>query len=258
MRKNRNKRSSAMRFLSLLLLIAALPAWAETEDENQADAIAEFYTQDTQDHKESDGNDSISMTEKVSKSINDLKKIPYNQYGPYGKLEKVSASKKISMDNDFKLPHFDINRYIILFVVILVVIFFFIILIINIFCMSSSKRKKKKDITNEDDIHNRNFNTELQMMIKEGNYKEAIKIVYLETLYKLNEKHLIKWELAKTPAEYYYEIKNKNIKTDFLQMTSIFLSVRYGNKEADKDMFLQVTGQRDRILKINSQLTIRH
>ncbi|HPV63535.1 MAG TPA: hypothetical protein PLY22_06305 [Fervidobacterium sp.] len=266
-----------MTFIFISIPLLALPYTAESDEESEMLDSNEYVNSDTINPEDSsyaevavDSSESyipptggqlaeIKMTDNANKFIQNTKDLTYNKYGPYGKLEKVNTSKKISLDKDFKIPNLDISSYIIKFIVILVIVLFIILIITNFYWRfgKSGKDKNKTSDDDEESIYNRKFQTELQKLLQAKNYKEAIKVVYLETLYNLNEKGLIKWELAKTPAEYYYEIKNKNIKTDFLSMTSIFLSVRYGNEMADEEMFQKVSEERNNIFKISSQLATR-
>lgn len=199
----------------------------------------------------------IKMTDKANKFIKNEKK--HNTYGPCGRITKIKSTQKISINRDFKIPSIDISSYIIKFVAIIALVTLIIMVIINIRWnknKSNSKDTKGSDI-DEENIYNRNFQMELKKFLQEKNYKEAIKMVYIETLYTLNKRGVIKWQLAKTPAEYYYEIKHKDIKNEFLSMTSTILSVRYGNAIADEEMYNQVSEWGKNIFKLSSIIAKR-
>lgn len=102
------------------------------------------------------------------------------------------------------------------------------------------KRNTKKALymDNEDiDINQTFTNEEINNLLTAGNFKDAIKIVYIQTIQLLNKKKVIQWAPYKTPIDFYYEVKNNDIKKDLMNLTTITLAVRYGNTVATKEDF---------------------
>ena len=64
------------------------------------------------------------------------------------------------------------------------------------------------------------------------NFREALRLMYLQTLKSLSDYHQIEWQPFKTPTQYTFEFR----QADFKRMTSLFVRVRYGGFDADKDM----------------------
>ena len=64
-------------------------------------------------------------------------------------------------------------------------------------------------------------------------YREAVRLLYLQTLKQLSDGKRIDWQLYKTPTQYIYEVR----LPAFRQMTNHFLRVRYGNFEATETLF---------------------
>src|ERR1043165_1444161 len=64
-----------------------------------------------------------------------------------------------------------------------------------------------------------------------GNYRLAVRLLYLKMLKAMSDAGLIKWQRHKTNFEYYYELKGENIRSEFHTLTLVFESVWYGHHE---------------------------
>jgi len=89
----------------------------------------------------------------------------------------------------------------------------------------------------EENIHKIDFNKEISNALEKRDYRLATRLIYLQTLRLLSDKELIDWQIHKTPTEYYYEIKNMEMKPLFLKLTNHFLQVRYGNYIASHELY---------------------
>lgn len=89
----------------------------------------------------------------------------------------------------------------------------------------------------EENIHEINFDKEISSALSSGNYRLAIRLLYLQTLRFLSDNKLIEWQIHKTPTEYLYEIRNKAMKQPFRELTHHFLQVRYGNYNASSERY---------------------
>ncbi len=100
-------------------------------------------------------------------------------------------------------------------------------------------REKKKWTYNEKEetIYGIHFSNEIGYAVERKDYKLAIRLVYLQTLKYLSDNKLIDWQTYKTPTEYLYEMKRKEVKEEFRQLTHRFLMVRYGNFDATIETF---------------------
>lgn len=133
--------------------------------------------------------------------------------------------------NDFYLAH---ASTIWIMVVIFLVICIGIFLLKRypaLFSRSGKIAPMSYDVT-EDTIYGVDFETEIEKAMARQDYREALRLIYLQTLKALSDLHLVDWQPFKTPTQYSIEWKN-NV---FRQMTNCFIRVRYGNFEASLDM----------------------
>ena len=94
-----------------------------------------------------------------------------------------------------------------------------------------SKKNAENDgyIVEEDNIYGIDFPSTIDQALKVGNYREAVRLVYLQTLRHLSDAGKIDWQPAKTPSQYL----NEYIGRPFHHLTTIFVRIRYGGYDAD-------------------------
>jgi hypothetical protein len=107
--------------------------------------------------------------------------------------------------------------------------------------MRSKKTAVQPYETEEENIHKIDFDREISNALNNGDFRLAIRMVYLHTLRLLSDGKLIDWQIHKTPTEYLYEIRNREIKLPFRELTVHFLQVRYGNYEVSPERFEAVS-----------------
>lgn len=100
-----------------------------------------------------------------------------------------------------------------------------------------SSRKRVDYTIHEDTIYGIDFSSAIAAALKNGDYREAVRYLYLQSLKELNDDKVIDWQLYKTPTEYVYEVPSGNGREYFRQLTARFLRVRYGNFEATESLF---------------------
>lgn len=133
-------------------------------------------------------------------------------------------------------------RYVIIFIVLGLVVFTVIKLIgldINIF----TRKSKSIDVPyNEslENIHEIDFNEEIDKAITNGNYRLAVRLLYLRSLKLLNDKELINWQPEKTNQNYINEIVDPERKGQFTALTRQFEYIWYGEFFIDKESFVVV------------------
>lgn len=76
-----------------------------------------------------------------------------------------------------------------------------------------------------------------------GNYSVAVRILFSELLYRMNQAGWIKWGANKTNRNYYYEIKSPEVKEKFSALSLIFEYVCYGEFMVDRGMYTKITAQ---------------
>lgn len=110
------------------------------------------------------------------------------------------------------------------------------------------KRRGKKSTLysiEDDTIYGIDFPKMITEMLVARDYKEAIRLLYLQTLKDLSDGNRIDWQLYKTPTQYIYEFR----EPAFRQLTNHFLRVRYGNFEATASLFEQMQTLQEDIKK---------
>lgn len=94
-----------------------------------------------------------------------------------------------------------------------------------------SKKNAENDgyIVEEDNIYGIDFPSTIDQALKVGNYREAVRLVYLQTLHHLSDAGKIDWQPAKTPSQYLNEYNGR----PFHHLTTTFVRIRYGGYDAD-------------------------
>lgn len=85
----------------------------------------------------------------------------------------------------------------------------------------------------EDTIYGVDFKADITKAVSSGDYRQAVRLVYLQTLLYLQNASLIDWQPSKTPVQYMRQVNNPAFTT----MSQHFMRVRYGNFEASKELF---------------------
>lgn len=97
----------------------------------------------------------------------------------------------------------------------------------------------------EDTIYGVDFAKEIASVLSRNDYREAARLLYLQTLKQLSDEKRIDWQLYKTPTQYIYEVR----LPAFQKLTHHFLRVRYGNFEATEELFRTMTSLQEEIKK---------
>ncbi len=84
----------------------------------------------------------------------------------------------------------------------------------------------------EDTIYGIDFEAAISRAMESGNYREALRLVYLQTLKRLTDDGHIDWQPYKTPTQYVSELPTK----EFRELSHHFLRVRYGGFDADSSL----------------------
>ena len=124
-----------------------------------------------------------------------------------------------------------------LFVVAILLVLYFLYKKRPELFMRSKKNTPLPYDIEEVNIHGIDFDKEISSALNNGDYRLAIRFTYLQTLRFLSDNQQIDWQIHKTPTEYLYEIKNKDMKQPFRDLTNRFLQVRYGNYSASHELY---------------------
>ena len=97
----------------------------------------------------------------------------------------------------------------------------------------------------EDTIYGVDFDADLRVALAKEDYRQAIRLVYLQTLLHLQEAGKIDWQPSKTPTQYMRQVN----QPAFSQLTNLFVQVRYGNFGASEDLFKQVKTLQEAVIE---------
>lgn len=112
----------------------------------------------------------------------------------------------------------------------------------------SGQQKMEYEVT-EDTIYGVDFAQAIEQAWARKDYRETLRLLYLQTLKLLSDHHHIQWQPFKTPTQYTYEYPN----FDFRKMTALFIRVRYGNFEATELMVNQMRSYQHRVDNVLAQ-----
>ena len=99
--------------------------------------------------------------------------------------------------------------------------------------MRGEKKEALDYDVQEDTIYGVNFEVNIAKALREKDYRQAVRLVYLQTLLHLQNAGRIDWQPSKTPIQYMRHVNN----LAFTTMSHHFIRVRYGNFEATKELF---------------------
>jgi len=134
----------------------------------------------------------------------------------------------------------DYFKWVLLFaVVVFIVLKVFKISFRGIF-QSKSETNKIHFIAEDEDINELNFETLIKEAINQKNYKEAIRLSFLQNLKLLTDKDLIIWKVDKTNADYLTELSEETISNQFKETSMLFEYAWYGDFKLDKSMFDEI------------------
>ena len=97
----------------------------------------------------------------------------------------------------------------------------------------------------EDTIYGVDFQEGITDALSRSDYREAIRLLYLQTLKQLSDEGRIDWQLYKTPTQYIHEVRT----VSFRELTNHFLRVRYGNFESTEALFRTMQRLQEQIQK---------
>lgn len=136
--------------------------------------------------------------------------------------------------------------------IILIVIAILILLLIGWFVYKKrpelfmlSRKNALPYTVEEDTIYGVDFEKGIADALSRHDYREASRLLYLQTLKHLSDEERIDWQLYKTPTQYVYEVR----LPAFRQLTNHFLRVRYGNFEATETLFHDMQSLQEEVKK---------
>jgi hypothetical protein len=84
-----------------------------------------------------------------------------------------------------------------------------------------------------ENIHEINFDTEIEKAVSQHNYRLAVRLLYLKCLKQLSDAKLINWQIEKSNATYLRELTEAGPQQTFGKLTRQFEYVWYGDFPID-------------------------
>lgn len=131
-------------------------------------------------------------------------------------------------------------------VIILVLCWIFFVVRPGLFMRSDKKVDALDYDVTEDTIYGIDFPSEIEKAISRHDFREALRLMYLQTLKWLSDSHQIEWQSFKTPTQYTKEWRN----ADFQKITRIFVRVRYGGFEATEEMIAEMRDCQEAVRRV--------
>jgi hypothetical protein len=93
----------------------------------------------------------------------------------------------------------------------------------------------------EENIHEIDFDTEIERAVSVNNYRLAVRMLYLKSLKQLSDRGLIDWQLNKTNTAYINELTDAEQRETFKKLTYQFEYVWYGDFAINSDVFKNIS-----------------
>ncbi len=106
--------------------------------------------------------------------------------------------------------------------------------------ISRNRKNVESDITTNTEEDLNDPDGLLRHAIRNGNYRLAVRYLYLQSLKKLSEKKFIEINSNKTNYEYVKELGNQKFVNEFASLTLQYEYVWYGEYPLDRNLFEQI------------------
>jgi len=92
-----------------------------------------------------------------------------------------------------------------------------------------------------DDIYSLDLQKLLQEAVQDGQFREAVRLLYLIGLKSLADRGEVQWRKGKTNHDYLYDLRNrKKLYTTFRELTRSYEFIWYGHTEIGPDTFKEL------------------
>ncbi len=114
-----------------------------------------------------------------------------------------------------------------------------------------SKKTQHRNLVNleEKDIQEIDLSVYIKESIEKGNYRKAVRYMYLNALKQLSAVGAIDWDFQKTNADYYREIKDQEVRTQFQKVSYLYDYIWYGEFFIDEHAFAKAQLEFDTLNK---------
>ena len=106
--------------------------------------------------------------------------------------------------------------------------------------LSRSRKNLSSDIAVVEEEYTNDPDSLLRTAIRNGNYRLAVRYLYLQSLQRLSEKKLIEINANKTNYEYVMEVRKHKFANEFASLTLQYEYVWYGEYPVNERLFEQI------------------
>lgn len=92
----------------------------------------------------------------------------------------------------------------------------------------------------EEDIHSLDFEKLIRDAVQQEQYRLAIRLIFLQALKLLSDRHHIHWQPGKTNHDYLNELTDARLRTGFNELNFYFEYAWYGNFAINAQLFSRV------------------
>ncbi|MES2445847.1 MAG: DUF4129 domain-containing protein [Bacteroidota bacterium] len=132
-----------------------------------------------------------------------------------------------------------IIKYVLIAVVIALVVYL-VIKLIGLDLKLLTRKSKPVEVPfseNLENIHEIDFDEQLNIALQNKNYRLVVRLLYLKTLKQLTDKRLIDWQPEKTNQAYVEELSRQSYHQQFVELTYQFEYIWYGEFYIDQPTF---------------------
>lgn len=155
------------------------------------------------------------------------------------KVQKTPRRKRVDMDGGFD---FFSSIFGVIFWIVAIGLFGY--LVYRLFLSNSSFfSRNRKNISADIQVTAENTNDPEVMLrnaIRNGNYRLAVRYLYLQALLRLSERKFIEINANKTNYEYVNEVRKHRFANEFASLTLQYEYVWYGEYPVDQRLFEQI------------------
>jgi hypothetical protein len=146
-------------------------------------------------------------------------------------------------DDDERTGIFDSNAFQLLLWIVIVVSFIAFLVIylsnsnVRLFRKNVAIADSEEDIEISDDIFSISYQKEIDKAIATGNYRLAVRLLFLQLLRRLSDKELIQYKQDRTNFDYLLQVSKANWYPQFFRLTRHYEYVWYGKFDINSQQF---------------------
>lgn len=230
----------------VIILIFALTvheANAQETDQAEEDTILEPTESDTSsiNYYKPDSVVLRSVPDSVVQRLQGEKAFAYANDPQFWVKEESQDSKTIF---DYLVDFFGSTavKTILYFLAIGAVVFiiFRLIMTNNLLFYSSRKKHPDEETFLEQEVDPDSIDSKINEAVTAGNYRLAVRFLYLKTLFRLNDAGLISYHTQTTNHDYLAELSGNRLGKEFTFLTQVYEYVWYGEFEVNAEQFRTV------------------